>query len=309
MAQKLYPSAHILEMFMPYLHDEKRLIEVLKVLIGKDFYRNVELPSFPTAEHRRTVRRILEDNGVTAITFVAPFLNERKMSLCDLDDRRRREVLDYLKMHADYCAESGYMTFGVPSGPYPGDEFHDEAMAAQADTLGQIADYVATLGMKCSIEPLDRYAHKKALIGPMDEVVEWFRPLHEQHPNLYLHWDSAHERLGGLGIFNTLEMAAPFLSQIHLCDCIDDPAHPCFGDLHMDPAEAPDWQTEGFLTPEIGAEIIRRAAAFDPPAGVDRFWISIEVLGHKGDNLWRKERIAREFLTRCWELSGVEMGR
>ena len=115
MAQKLYPSAHILEMFMPYLHDEKRLIEVLKVLIGKDFYRNVELPSFPTAEHRRTVRRILEDNGVTAITFVAPFLNERKMSLCDLDDRRRGEVLDYLKMHADYCAESGYMTFGVPS--------------------------------------------------------------------------------------------------------------------------------------------------------------------------------------------------
>ena len=309
MAQKLYPSAHILEMFMPYLHDEKRLIEVLKVLVGKDFYRNVELPSFPTAEHRRTVRSILEDNGLTAITFVAPFLNERKMSLCDLDEKRRREVLDFLKMHADYCAESGYMTFGVPSGPYPGDELHDEAMAAQADTLGQIADYVAALGMKCSIEPLDRYAHKKALIGPMDEVVEWFRPLHEQHPNLYLHWDSAHERLGGLGIFNTLEMAAPFLSQIHLCDCIDDPTHPCFGDLHMDPAEAPDWQTEGFLTPEVGAEIIRRAAAFDPPAGVDRFWISIEVLGHKGDNLWHKERIAREFLTRCWELSGVEMAR
>jgi len=33
------------------------------------------------------------------------------------------------------------------------------------------------------------------------------------------------------------------------------------------------------------------------------------VLGHKGDNLWHKERIAREFLTRCWELSGVEMSR
>ena len=108
---------------------------------------------------------------------------------------------------------------------------------------------------------------------------------------------------------NTLEMAAPFLSQIHLCDCIDDPTHPCFGDLHMDPAEAPDWKTEGFLTPEVGAEIIRRAAAFDKPEGVKRFWVSIEVLGHKGDKLWHKERIAREFLIRCWELSGVEMSR
>ena len=309
MSQKLYPSAHILEMFMPYLHDEKRMIEVLKAIVSKDFYRNVELPSFPTKEHRKTICSILKENDLTAITFVAPFLNEQKMSLCDLNDRRRSAVLDYLKYHADLAAESGYTTFGVPSGPYPGDELRDEALAAQEDSLCRIADYAASLGMNCSIEPLDRNAYKKGLIGPMDEVVEWFRPLHEKHPNLFLHWDSAHEQLGRLGIFHTLELAAPYLSQIHLCDCIDDPSHPCFGDLHMDPAEAPDWQTEGFLTPEIGAEIIRRAASFNRPEGVKRFWISIEVLGHKGDNLWRKERIAREFLIHCWELSGVEISR
>ena len=255
MPQKLYPSAHILEMFMPILRDE----------------------------------------DLTAATYAAPYLNEREMSLCDLNDRRRAETIRYLKMQADLAAECGYSTFGVPSGPYPGDEFHDEAMAVQADTLARIADYTALLGMNCSIEPLDRHAHKKALIGPMDEVVRWFK--------------SSHEQLGGLGLFNTLEIAAPFMSQIHLCDCIDDPAHPCFGDLHMDPAEAPDWKTEGFLTPEVGAEIIRRAAAFDKPEGVRRFWVSVEVLGHKGDNLWHKERIAREFLTRCWEESGVEMSR
>ena len=309
MPQKLYPSAHILEMFMPYLHDEKRLIEVLRKIAEMDFYRNVELPTFPTKEHRDTVRRILRDNDLTAATYAAPYLNERDMSLCDLSDRRRAETIRYLKMQADLAAECGYSTFGVPSGPYPGDEFHDEAMAVQADTLARIADYTALLGMNCSIEPLDRYAHKKALIGPMDEVVRWFKPLHRAHPNLFLHWDSSHEQLGGLGIFNTLDMAAPYMSQIHLCDCIDDPAHPCFGDLHMDPAEAPDWKTEGFLTPEVGAEIIRRAAAFDKPEGVRRFWVSVEVLGHKGDNLWHKERIAREFLTRCWEESGVEMSR
>ena len=309
MPQKLYPSAHILEMFMPYLHDEKRLIEVLRKIAEMDFYRNVELPTFPTKEHRDTVRRILRDNDLTAATYAAPYLNERGMSLCDLNDRRRAETIRYLKMQADLAAECGYSTFGVPSGPYPGDEFHDEAMAVQADTLARIADYTALLGMNCSIEPLDRYVHKKALIGPMDEVVRWFKPMHKAHPNLFLHWDSSHEQLGGLGILNTLDMAAPYLSQIHLCDCIDDPTHPCFGDLHMDPAEAPDWETEGFLTPEIGAEIIRRAASFDKPEGVRRFWVSVEVLGHKGDNLWHKERVAREFLTRCWEESGVEMSR
>ncbi len=308
MAQKIYPSAHILEIFMPYLHDEKRLVSVLRKAAEPGFYRNVELPTFPSKEHRETVRHILEDGDLTAATYVAPFLNERGMSLCDLNDKRRADVLAFLRMHADYAAESGYTTFGVPSGPYPGDALRGGAMAAQADSLAQIADYAAMLGMNCSIEPLDRYAHKKALIGPMDEVVPWFRPLHEQHPNLFLHWDSAHEQLGGLGLIRTLELAAPFLSQIHLCDCIDDPTHPCFGDLHMEPASSPDWKTEGFLTPELGAEIIRRAASFDRPEGVKRFWISVEVLGHRGDDLWRRERLAREFLTRCWEHSGVEIG-
>ena len=304
---KLFPSAQILEIFMPYLHDEKRMIGVLQKIVEMDFYRNVELPAFPTKEHRETVRRILRDNDLTAATYTTAYLNERKMSLCDLSDRRRAETLRFLKMQADYAAECGYATFGVPSGPYPGDEFHDEAMAVQADSLARIADYTALLGMNCSIEPLDRHAYKKMLIGPMDEVVCWFKPLHKAHPNLFLHWDSAHEQLGGLGLFDTLHMAAPYLSQIHLCDCIDDPTHPCFGDLHMEPAQAPDWTTEGFLTVETGAEIIRRAAALDQPEGVRRFWISVETLGHKGDNLWHKERAAREFLMRCWEESGVEM--
>ena len=67
---------------------------------------NVELPSFPTKEHRETVRSILKDNDLTAITFVAPFVNEQKLSLCDLNDTRRAEVLSFLKMHADFAAES-----------------------------------------------------------------------------------------------------------------------------------------------------------------------------------------------------------
>ena len=309
MARTLYPSAHILEMFMPYLHDEKRLIQVLRAVAEKDFYRNVELPSFPTKEHRDTVRRILKDEGLSAITFVAPYLNEERLSLCDPDDARREKAMDALKYHAELAAECGYMTFGVPSGPDPGDAGRALGLELQADSVGRIADFCAGLGMKCSIEPLDRYAHKKGLIGPMDEVVSWFAPLRAAHPNLYLHWDSAHEQLGGLGVLHTLELAAPYMSQIHLCDCISDPTHPCFGDLHMEPAQAPDWTTEGFLTPELGAEIIRRAANFEPAEGVDRFWISIEVLGHKGDNLWHKEKVAREFLQKCWELSGVPCGR
>ena len=36
MPQKIYPSCHILEMFMPYLRDEKRLIGVLERVAAKE---------------------------------------------------------------------------------------------------------------------------------------------------------------------------------------------------------------------------------------------------------------------------------
>ena len=309
MPQKIYPSCHILEMFMPYLRDEKRLIGVLERVAAKEFYRHVELPTFAEAENRRYVRRFLESHGLAALTYVAPYFNADGLALCDLDPEVRELSLNVAKRHAEYAADAGYRTFGVPSGKDPGPERRAEAMKYEADGVAAIADFCGRLGMYVTLEPLDRYTSKKAVIGPMPEVCEWFRPIHEAHPNAFLHWDSAHEALGYIDLMYSMECCAPFLSQIHLCDCINDPAHPCFGDLHMEPAQAPDWTTEGFLTPELGAVIIRRAAAFEPAAGVDRFWISIEVLGHKGDNLWHKEKVAREFLQRCWELSGVPYGR
>ena len=300
MARTLYPSAHILEMFMPYLHDEKRLIQVLRAVAEKDFYRNVELPSFPTKEHRDTVRRILKDEGLSAITFVAPYLNEERLSLCDPDDARREKAMDALKYHAQLAAECGYMTFGVPSGPDPGEAGRALGLELQADSVGRIADFCAGLGMKCSIEPLDRYAHKKRLLGPMDETCEWFAPVQAAHPNMYIHWDSAHEKLGGIDLFRTLDLCESFLQRIHLCNCIDDKTHPCFGDLHMEVGQPPLFETEGFLTPEVGAALLDHAV--QGKTGVDTVYVSVEVLGHPGDDLWHKEYCTREFLKKCFEL-------
>ena len=46
MPQKPCPSPHIPERFMPYLRDEKRLMEVLRITAATDFNRNVEVPTF-----------------------------------------------------------------------------------------------------------------------------------------------------------------------------------------------------------------------------------------------------------------------
>ncbi len=305
MPQTIVPSGHLLEMFMPYRDDEKRMLEVLKKAADFGFYKNVELPSFRDKYNRMYVRETLEANGLTATTFVTPYVKEKKLSLCDLDESRRREAIELCKEHAGYAADTGYMHFGVPSGDDPGDEKRAEAKKVMAESLVELANYVKGLGMNLTIEPLDRYAYKKQLIGPMKENSIWFAPIHEACPNTFIHWDSAHEALGGTDLMHSIEYVAPYIGQFHLCDAITDVNHPCFGDLHMEVAEAPDWKTEGFLTPEIGAQILKKIASYDKPEGVKHVAVAVEVLGHPGDNLWRKEKNAREFLAKCFELAGM----
>ncbi|MEI3175372.1 MAG: hypothetical protein V8S96_02110 [Lachnospiraceae bacterium] len=75
----------------------------------------------------------------------------------------------------------------------------------------------------------------------------WFHEVKEEAPNAFIHWDSAHEALARIDLMKSLDLAAPYLGQFHLCDAIVDPKEPCFGDLHMDVARAPEWKTEGFF--------------------------------------------------------------
>lgn len=307
MSQKLVPSGHLLEMFMPYRDDEKRMLEVLKKAADFGFYKNVELPAFKDKYNKMYVREALEANGLTATTFVTPYVKEKKLSLCDLDESRRREAIELCKVYAGHASDIGIMHFGVPSGDDPGDAKRAEAKKVMAESLVELANYVKGLGMNLTIEPLDRYAFKKQLIGPMKETSIWFAPIHEACPNAFIHWDSAHEALGGTDLMHSIEYIAPYIGQFHLCDAITDVNHPCFGDLHMDVAEGPDWTTEGFLTPEVGAQILKKIASYDKPEGVKQVCVAVEVLGHPGDKLWNKEKNARQFLAKCFELAEMEV--
>lgn len=307
MSQKLLPSGHLLEMFMPYRNDEERMLNVLRKAIEKDFYKGVELGSFYDRYNRMYVRNILEENGLHGTTFVTPYVKEKKLALCDLDEARRREAIELCKMHANFAAECGYTNFGIPSGDDPGDKDRAAAKKIMAESMVELADYVKGLGLNLTLEPLDRYAFKKQLIGPMRESMMWFAPIHEACPNAYIHWDSAHEALGKTELMESLDLAGQYIAQFHLCDAITDENHPCFGDLHMDVARAPEWKTEGFLTPEVGAKILKKVASFDKPAGVKNVYVSVEVLGHPGDDLWEKERNAREFLAKSFELANMEI--
>ena len=306
MAHRILPSCHLLEIFMPYRKDEERMLNVLRKVVDLGFYRGVELGTFFNRYNRMYVRDVLEKNNLHATTFVMPYAKEAGICLSSLDGDFRKASVAFVKEHAALAAETGYTNFVVPCGDDPGDANRSLAKKVLADSLVELADYFKELGINLLLEPLDRYAYKKQLIGPMKESMVWFAPIHDTCPNAYIHWDSAHEALGGTDLMLSIEMASAYIAQAHLCNAILDRDHPCFGDLHMDCGVAPDFKTEGFLTPEIGAQILQKIAFYDKPAGVKDTYVSIEVLGHPGDDLWLKERNSREFLCKCFELAGMD---
>ncbi len=307
MSQKLLPSGHLMELFMPYRFDEKRLLDVTEEATGMGFYKNVEVPIMFDPENRRKFRNIIERNHVNATTFATPNIKDFHYSLCDLDESRRRAAVDFTKSLVPYAAEMNMTTFGICNGDDPGPAFRGPAKAVLRESLLEIAEYAKSYGMNITLEPLDRYAFKKQLIGPMEETVNWFKPIREECPNAFLHWDSAHEALGLIDLNESLDLAEPYIGQMHLCNAIVDPSHPCFGDLHMDVPRAPEWKTEGFLTPEVGAEILKKAAGFDTPENMEHVYVSVEVQSHPGDDMWLKEQNSRAFLIRCFELAGLDL--
>ncbi|WP_367932503.1 sugar phosphate isomerase/epimerase family protein [Enterocloster citroniae] len=304
MAQTLLPAVHLLEIFMPYRGDEPRMIRVLQDAVTLNYYKGVELCIFFEAGNRKTVRRILEENRLHGSAFATPYIKDQKLNLMDSDPIQRKKALEFAKLLASYAADAGYTNLGMPSGDDPGYLIRGIAKNRLAESLIELATHCQKLGINLTLEPLDRYAYKKQLIGPMEETIAWFAPIHAACPNAYIHWDSAHEALGGIDLIHSIELAAPYLAQFHLCNAILDLGHPCYGDLHMDTGEPPDFETEGFLTPELGARIIRKIASYDKPSGIRDVCVSIEISGHPGDNLWLKERNSRYFLQKCFDLAG-----
>lgn len=299
----LLPSAHLLELFMPYRRDEARMLDVLKRIEHLGYYKGFELGVMFDRRVRRAVRDLVEGGKYNLTTFITPYLKDQNLSLCSINSEERVEAVRLALELVELSAEQGVKNLGIPSGDDPGEKERENAKYVLSDVIDSIALKCREYNINLTIEPLDRYAFKKQLIGPIEETMEWFKPIHQRNPNFFIHWDSAHEALGGIDLQRSLDFAKGYIAQFHLCNCITDKKHPCYGDLHMDVGVAPSFATEGFLTPAVGADILKKVASFGKPQGVADVFVSVEVLGHPGNDLYRKEIETRNFLNKCYELA------
>lgn len=301
---KILPSAHLLEAFMPYLLDEKRMLPVIRKAVDFGYYQGVEIPLFWDKQNQREVNAILRENCLYGASYCVPYLDRKKYNLSSPDSELRKASVDYAVSLVETASEMGLSSLDMPSGPDVAPEMREVCKAYLADSFATICRKASEFGISILLEPLDRYAFKKKLLGPIQETCEWFAQIHSAFPDTYIHWDSAHEALGKIELSESLAYTAPFLGRIHLCDAILDETHPCFGDLHMDVAVPPDFKTEGFLTPDVGADVLKFASV-NTTSGLECIYASMEILGHPGDDFWQKEARGRVFLQECFNRAGL----
>jgi len=307
---KILPSAHLLEVYMPVAGNETFLMDLLEDLSHCEFYKGVEMPVFFQAESKKRLSRLVEEKHYRLTTWLSPNINEKGYDLSALDPELRKKSVAFTRELIGHCGDVGTDFLGLPSGADPGEGAREDAKKALFESYCELSQAAGQYpGMKLNLEPLDRYAHKKQLMGPILEVVEWFKELRRECPNFYLHWDSAHEALAHIDLSESLAAALPYMSQLHLCNCVTDPAHPCYGDFHMEVGPAPEYRNWGYLNLDVAAALLRQAAEAQPCEGIQNLHFALEVRTHMGDDLLKREQEVRGFMMAAFDRAGLEYDR
>ena len=138
-------------------------------------------------------------------------------------------------------------------------------------------------------EPLDRFAHKKRLVGPTDEAVALFARVRADYPQFGFAFDTAHAALNEEQVLDALDLAGAQLVNVHLSNAVLDKHDALYGDHHIMPG-AP-----GFLTIDKAADII----AATNRVGVEQgrgIRLAVEARALAGSGEQATAKVALDFL-------------
>lgn len=171
--------------------------------------------------------------GKTDIVFATHLYPARKISFASplsQDQAQARMIVEDLIRQAVAIGASGFI---FPScGPRPS-QATSENYAAFADFLKWLCPLLASHGMTAQLEPFDMEIDKCFLYGPTAKCVDLIESLRPEISNLRIELDVAHLPLMGEDITEAIHTVAPYLSRVHLGNCVlKDKSHPRYGDTH-----------------------------------------------------------------------------
>jgi sugar phosphate isomerase/epimerase len=283
------PSLLIPEIYNPVMNQIGFVPSLIERLGQEGFYRSFEISDGYDTEDRIRIRKAAQANNLTITQWLTFFIYKNNLDVTSLDSKLRLESVKQIKESLYLAAECGASNVAFIPGPDPGIHLREQAFEGFYEGLCDICEEASKFNLKVLVEPLDREAHKKRLLGPTSDAVDLISRVEKQFPNIGIAFDTAHAALNGEDIFQAMEIAGSQIHQIHFSNAVLNDNHPLFGDHHMPIGEP------GFLTSEKIASIIQKADELGIQAE-DGLRIAIEVRSHDLDECELNAGTARTIL-------------
>jgi len=196
----------------------------------------VEFYTAPGEDGR--IARVLAELGFESVFIAVVPLKAAGFSLCAADEGERARAVAVLKSCIDRAGAAGARRIMINSGFIP-DRAADieKSCDSYVRSVLEAARYIEErkIDLLIELEPGDSRVQSRQLLGPTDRVLETTRRIREQTDRYVLAMDVAHLREESEPVMDALRATKPFCDHIHLCNCVmDDPAHPLYGDKHVD---------------------------------------------------------------------------
>lgn len=297
MTDKFIPSLLLPEVFHPVKRETNLAAEVIESMVEQEeFYKSVELGDGFEAPERKRILELTEKNGIDVTQWLTFLIEENNLDVSSLDTKLRLETVKKVKDSLYLAAEIGAKNIALVTGDDPGQKYWADGIEGLYESLCEIAEAAKVYNMNLLVEPLDRFAHKKRIIGTTDETVALLNRVQEVHDNIGIAFDTAHAALNGENILESLEKGKSLIHQIHFSNAVCDTSSELYGDYHME-IGAP-----GFLTVEKISEVLRKADELKIQAE-NGLRVAAEVRGKTDKaSCYRNEKHLREILKEALDL-------
>ena len=293
----LLPSCLMPEIYAPWKLQPGFVLDRVRRLADDGFYRSVEIGTLDGTD-RLAIGTICRDNDMRLTCWITDVLEASGHDICAIDEQARIRAVKAVIEQTAQVVDAGAQAISMVAGNDPGPSLRRQGYDSAFESLRAIGEAANSHGMTVMIEPLDRFAHKKRLIWPVDEAVALIERVQQTCSNVGLAFDTAHAALNGETIVDAMRLASAHMGNLHLSNAVLDSTDPLYGDHHMPPGEP------GFLSVELAVEIVAEAWAITEATG-QHIPVAIEARALPGDDIQASADIAHAFLKTVFQRSGL----
>src|SRR5699024_7305696 len=222
-------------------------------MVEEDFYKSIELGDGFEKTERKRILELTDKNDMVVTQWLTFLIEENNLDVSSLDSKLRSETVNRIKDSLYAAAEIGAKNIAFVTGDDPGADRWADGIEGLYESLCEMAEAAKKYDMNLLIEPLDRFSHKKRVIGTTDETLQLLSRVQSHSDNIGIAFDTAHAALNGEDVLEAMEKAKNLIHQIHFSNAVLDKNSRLYGDFHMEIGEP------GFLTLPKITEILHNA--------------------------------------------------